>query len=64
MTSMPWVPSAPSFMMEPFPNCFSIWRMAASMALVFSLNFLDPSDDNGTDLPGTATARTSLCAWV
>ena len=34
------------------------------MALVFSLTFLDPSDDNGTDLLGTATARTSLCAWA
>src|SRR5689334_13833938 len=30
-------PVAPSFMIEPFPNCFSICRIAASIALVFSV---------------------------
>ena len=32
---------SPSFMMEPLPNCFSIWERAVSMALVFwSLLFI------------------------
>src|SRR6266571_1883670 len=34
---------APSFMIEPFPNCFSICRIAWSIALVFSVTAISSS---------------------
>src|SRR5439155_16886659 len=43
MTSIFSSAAAPSFMIEPFPNCFSICRIAWSIALVFSVTAIPTS---------------------
>src|SRR5436305_3878262 len=43
MTAMGTMASLlPSRMIEPFPNCFSIWARARSIALVFSSTMFSP----------------------
>src|SRR2546428_6775163 len=55
-------PVAPSFMIEPFPNCFSICRIAWSIALVFSVTAIFSSQThpktNGAGLLHTGAVST------